>query len=198
MSEAAKPLELSRGDRSTLESWVNEDSTPQQIALRAQLILCAADGVANSVIADELGITRPTVLQWRQRFEREGVDALTRIRPGRGRKPQINEAKIKAIIHDTLHSKPKDATHWSCRSMAKRHGVGATTIQKIWGAHGLQPHRVKRDHFENTTLACPHSPAEFTGAETRNGQAEHRRQRTDPATRFHKLTRKGARGASHL
>lgn len=137
MSEAAKALALSRADRSTLESWVNAHSTPQQIALRAQLILCAADGVANSTIADELGITRPTVLQWRQRFEREGVDALTRIKPGRGRKPEISQTRIKAIIHDTLHSKPKGATHWSCRSMAKRHGVGATFIQKIWDAHEL-------------------------------------------------------------
>lgn len=149
MSQAAKALVLSGEDRGTLESWVNAHSTPQQIALRAQLILCAADGVANSVIADELGITRPTVLQWRKRFEGEGVDALTRIKPGRGRKPQIKQAKIKAIIHDTLHSKPKGATHWSCRTMAKQHGVGATTIQKIWDAHGLQPHRVKTFKLSN-------------------------------------------------
>lgn len=143
MSEPAKALALSRDDRRTLETWVNAHGTSQQIAVRAQLILCAADGVANSAIADELGITRPTVLQWRKRFEHEGVDALTRIKPGRGRKPQISQARIKQIIHDTLHSKPQGATHWSRRSMAKRHGVGATTIQKIWDAHGLQPHRVK-------------------------------------------------------
>ena len=77
MSQAAKALALSGEDRGTLETWVNAHSTPQQIALRAQLILCAANGVANSVIADELGITRPTVLQWRKRFEGEGIDALT-------------------------------------------------------------------------------------------------------------------------
>ena len=149
MSQAAKALALSREDRSTLESWVNAHNTPQQIALRAQLILCAADGIANSAIAGELGISRPTVLQWRKRFEREGVDGLTRIKPGRGRKPQISAAKIEAIIHDTLHSKPKGATHWSRRTMAKRHGVCATTIQKIWDAHGLQPQRVKTFKLSN-------------------------------------------------
>lgn len=149
MSKAAQALVLSRRDRGTLETWVNAHRTPQQIALRAQLILCAADGVANSTIANELGITRPTVLQWRQRFEREGVDALTRIKPGRGRKPQISQATSKAILHDTLHNKPKGATHWSCRTLAKRHGVGATTIQKIWDAHGLQPHRVKTFKLSN-------------------------------------------------
>ena len=102
MSHAAEALALSGDDRNTLENWVNAHSTPQQIALRAELILCAADGIANSVIADELGISRPTVLQWRKRFDDEGVDALTRIKPGRGRKPEISQAKIKAIIHDTI------------------------------------------------------------------------------------------------
>lgn len=143
MSQAAEALSLSAEDRATLEHWVNAHSTAQQIALRAQIILCAADGIANSLIAEQLGISRPTVLQWRKRFDSEGVDALTRIRPGRGRKPEISRKKVEAIIHDTLHTKPEGATHWSRRTMAKHHGVGATTIQKIWDAHGLQPHRVK-------------------------------------------------------
>lgn len=143
MSQAADALSLCREDRVILEHWVNAHSTPQQIALRAQIILYAADGVANSQIAETLGVSRPTVLQWRNRFDSEGVDALTRIRPGRGRKPEISRKQVEAIIHDTLHVKPEGATHWSRRMMAKRHGVGATTIQKIWDAHGLQPHRVK-------------------------------------------------------
>lgn len=152
MSVAAKALRLAREDRSTLGTWVNAHSTPQQIALRAQIILCAADGVANSTIAEKLGISRPTVLQWRARFEREGVDALTHIKPGRGRKPEISQAKIKAIIDDTLRSNPKGATHWSCRSMAKRHDVGATFIQKVWDAHGLQPHRIETFKLSNDPL----------------------------------------------
>lgn len=113
------------------------------MALRAQIILCAANGVAHSTMADKRGISRPTVRQWRGQFEREAVDALTWIKVGRGRQPAIRQAKVKTIIDDTLHSKPKGATHWSCRTMAKRRGVGATFIQKVWDAHGSQPHRVK-------------------------------------------------------
>lgn len=149
MNHAADALELTPQDRETLESWVNAHNTPQQISLRAQVILLAADGMANARIAEELGFSRPTVLQWRKRFEHGSIDALTRIKPGRGRKPEISREQIEAIINDTLHTKPKGATHWSRRTMAKHHGVSATTIQKIWDAHGLQPHRVKTFKLSN-------------------------------------------------
>ncbi len=149
MNHAAEALRLKRGDRATLESWVNAHGTPQQIALRAQIVLLAAEGMANARIAEELGVSRPTILQWRKRYEAEGVDALTRMKPGRGRKPEISRAKVEAIIHDTLHTKPEGATHWSLRTMAKRHGIGQTAISKIWDAHGLQPHRVKTFKLSN-------------------------------------------------
>jgi transposase len=88
-------------------------------------------------------VTVVTVREWRKRFEVEGIDALTEIRPGRGRKREISAAKVKRIVHDTLHMKPRGATHWSCRTMADRHQVSSATVQRIWDAHGLQPHRVK-------------------------------------------------------
>jgi transposase len=111
--------------------------------LRARAILLAAEGVSNSEIAVELGITRPTVLDWRKRFVLEGVNALIDIRPGRGRKPEISADMIDAIVQATLHTRPEGATHWSRRSMAKAQGVSATTVQRIWDAHGLQPQRIK-------------------------------------------------------
>ncbi len=110
--------------------------------LRSKALLLAADGLANTRIATSVGVSRPTVLAWRDRFLREGVDSVVEIREGRGRKPIIKASKIKAILHATLHKKPKGATHWSCRSMAKAQGVSSATIQRIWDAHGLQPHRV--------------------------------------------------------
>ena len=149
MNHAAEALRLSAEDRSTLEAWVQAHKTPQQLALRAQIVLYAAEGMANSAIAKQLNISRPTVLQWRQRFAAEGVDALTRIKPGRGRKPQISRETIEAIIDDTLNTTPEGETHWSCRSMAKRYGLSHTAIQKIWDAHGLQPHRVKTFKLSN-------------------------------------------------
>ena len=87
--------------------------------------------------------TPPTVLDWRKRFVEDGVNALIEIRPGRGRKAEITAQKIEAIVEATLHTRPQGATHWSCRTLAKAQGVSATTVQRIWDAHGLQPHRVK-------------------------------------------------------
>lgn len=143
VSRSAPPLVLKSADREILERWVRQHHTPQRLALRVRIILLASEGVSNSEIAVELGISRPTVLDWRKRFGEEGVNALIDIRPGRGRKPEISAQKIETIVEATLHTKPEAATHWSCRSMAKAQGVSASTVQRIWDAHGLQPHRVK-------------------------------------------------------
>jgi transposase len=143
MNRPAKALHLSGQDRSRLESWLRAHNTPQALVWRAQIILHAAEGLPNTRIAEEVGVTVVTVREWRKRFEVEGIDALTEIRPGRGRKREISAAKVKRIVHDTLHMKPRGATHWSCRTMADRHQVSSATVQRIWDAHGLQPHRVK-------------------------------------------------------
>ena len=143
MNNPAKAIELSDEDRVVLRSWVRAQSTPQQVARRATIILQASEGVANSHIAQEAGVSRTTVVEWRKRFLSEGVKALTRTRPGRGRKPRIEAERIQKIVEATLHSLPPGATHWSCRSMAKAQGVSPSTVHRIWGAHGLQPHRVK-------------------------------------------------------
>jgi len=143
MSQPAPSIVLQDADREILEGWVREHQTPQRLALRARIILLASEGVSNSEIAVELGITRPTVLDWRRRFVDDGVNALIEIRPGRGRKAEISVEKVEAIVKATLHTRPQGVTHWSCRTMAQTQGVSATTVQRIWDAHGLQPHRVK-------------------------------------------------------
>lgn len=103
----------------------------------------AAEGLSNNQIAKQLGLSRPTVMLWRERFAAGGPPALTEIKEGRGRPPRISAAKVKGIVEATLHTRPKGATHWSCRSMAQAQGVSKATVQRIWEAHGLQPHRVK-------------------------------------------------------
>ena len=143
MNHPSDALELSDPDRKVLEAWVNAHNSPQALVWRAQIILHAAQGIANTHIAERLGVSVITVRQWRKRFESEGIDSLTRIKPGRGRKREIDAQQIKRIVHDTLHTTPKGATHWSCRTMAKQHNVSPATIQRIWDAHGLQPHRVE-------------------------------------------------------
>ncbi|MGH8897217.1 MAG: helix-turn-helix domain-containing protein [Egibacteraceae bacterium] len=87
----------------------------------------AAQGLSNTAIAKRLSTTRTTVGLWRDRFIEGGPIALRKIKKGRGRKPSIPAEKIAQIVHDTLHTKPEDATHWSCRLMAKHHGVRMST-----------------------------------------------------------------------
>ncbi len=142
MNHAAKALNLSAPDRAVLESWVSAHNTPQALVWQAQIVLLAAEGEPDTHIAEQLGVTVVTVREWRRRFDANGIEALTRVKPGRGRKREIDVEQVKRIVHDTLHSKPKGATHWSCRSMAKQQNVSPATIQRIWDAHGLQPHRV--------------------------------------------------------
>ena len=146
---AAAALELSADDRVTLERWVSAHGTPQSLARRARVILLAAEGESNSAIARTVGVGRPTVIACRRRFCQEGVDGLTQVRPGRGRKRQISPQKVAQIIEATLHTTPPGETHWSCRSMATAQGVSPATVQRIWDAHNLKPHRVDTFKLSN-------------------------------------------------
>ena len=143
MNKPAKAIDLSEEDRCVLQGWVRAHNTPQQVVQRGMIILRASEGMANSHIAQEVGVSRATVVEWRKRFLKEGLLVLTQIKPGRGRKPQLGAERVEQIVEATLHSLPPGATHWSCRSMAKAQGVSHATVQRIWDAHGLQPHRVK-------------------------------------------------------
>ena len=140
---------LSEEQRALLERWAGAPKTPQSVALRARIVLAAAAGASNSEIARRLGVSRPTVILWRRRFAEAGAQALTETKPGRGRKPAISATKITAIVRATTQTTPPGQTHWSCRSMAKAQGVSPATVQRIWDAHGLKPHRVKTFKLSN-------------------------------------------------
>ena len=126
-----------------LQRWVDSPKTPQGMVSRAKVILLAAEGISISSIAGQLSVSRPTVLSWCRRFVEGGVGGLTAIRPGRGRKRRISAARVEEIVQATLQTKPPGATQWSCRTMAHAQGVSPATVQRIWDAHGLQPHRIK-------------------------------------------------------
>jgi len=116
---------------------------PQRVALRAKIVLGAAAGRSINGLAKELSVTRPTVLLWRRRYAEAGVDGLLKDAPRPGRKKKISVKKVETIVNATLQKKPKDATHWSTRTMARAQGVSEATVRRIWKAHGLRPHRVK-------------------------------------------------------
>src|SRR5258708_3627241 len=105
--------------------------------------MAAAAGESDVAIAQRLSVNRNTVILWRRRFGEEGLDGLWDIAPGRGRKPRYPIDKIAAIVDATLQTKPAGMTHWSCRTMAESQGVSKSTVNNIWRAHNLQPHRTK-------------------------------------------------------
>ena len=136
-----QPLVLTRDERTTLETWARRRTTAQALALRARLVLRAADGESNTVIARRERVTKATVGKWRSRFLRKRLDGLLdEPRPGVPR--TITDADVEMVITTTLETTPRDATHWSTRSMAKASGLSQSAISRIWRAFALQPHRV--------------------------------------------------------
>jgi len=139
----AVSIELTDEERALLESFTRRHTSAQALALRARIVLAAADGVTNGDIAERLGVSRPTVTKWRHRFAESRVDGLLdEPRPGRPR--TITDEQVEAVVVKTLESTPKNATHWSTRSMAVEMGMSQNAIVRIWQAFGLQPHRQER------------------------------------------------------
>ncbi|MGC8628488.1 MAG: IS630 family transposase [Acidimicrobiales bacterium] len=143
MRPATPALVLEEGQREVLETLARSTSAAHREVVRAKALLLAAEGLANTAIASRLGVSASAVVSWRQRFASDGLAKFAQVRKGRGRKPQIPQAKVDEIVHLTQHSKPEGQTHWSCRTMAKATGVSAATVQRVWHARGLKPHLVE-------------------------------------------------------
>jgi transposase len=143
MTYTAQQLAVSEDQQKQIELWLAAMGTPQQVALRCRIVLAAAGGEPETVIAATLKINRKTVRLWRERFTTQGLQGLWEIAPGRGRKPTYSADRVKAIIDTTLQSKPKGSTHWSCRTLAANQGISKSTVNNIWRSHNLKPHRTK-------------------------------------------------------
>jgi len=111
--------------------------------LRARICLLAAAGMSNNGIAKELNTSRPTVIHWRKRFITQGSQGLSEDAPHGRSANALDPEQVKKVVEATLHTLPRGATHWSTRTMAAATGLGKSTIQRIWDAHGLQPHRIE-------------------------------------------------------
>jgi transposase len=143
MSRHAPPIVLAPGEVTTLEAWARSRTLPARVVERARIVQLAARGVPSKDIAQELGVSRPTVQLWRERFLALRLAGLEKDAPRPGRLPRVSEAKIRAVIEATLHTTPPAATHWSTRTMAAAQGVSEATVRRIWHQHRLQPHRTK-------------------------------------------------------
>ena len=135
-------LALDGAERETLEQWTRRPKTAQALALRARIVLACADGRSNTGVAAELRVCVATVGKWRSRFLEQRLDGLLD-QPRSGRPRMIDDADVERVIALTLEATPKDATHWSTRSMARRSGLSHNTVSRIWRAFALQPHRTE-------------------------------------------------------
>lgn len=140
MARRALRLELSESDIAQLKGWQSAHGTAQQVALRCRLVLAAASGELDLEIAAAYQVSRHTASLWRHRVHEKGIGAVWEIEEGRGRKPQVDQAKRDAIIAATLETKPDGATHWSCRQMASAQDVSKNTVNRLWQLHNLKPH----------------------------------------------------------
>ena len=131
---------LTDSERSELEGWTRRRTSAAGLALRARIVLAAADGGTNTELAARLGLDRATIRKWRNRFNEYGCDGLLdEPRPGRPR--LVGDEQIEALITATLETTPPNATHWSTRSMAEHLGLSQTMVSRVWRAFGLAPHK---------------------------------------------------------
>jgi len=138
-------VEVKGADRAELERWLRVQSLPQGLAMRARIVLGSAAGKSVRGLARRLGVTQSTICLRRRRYQAEGLAGL-RNRPRSGRGRRIDSARERAVISATLR-KPKTATHWSARRLAKEVGLSPATVHRIWQKYGLQPHRVESFKF---------------------------------------------------
>jgi len=141
--KTSRRVHVSDNERTQLEELVRNGNTPQKVALRVRIVLLSAEGISTGETMEQLGTTTPTITRWRNRYETAGVAGLLKDRSRPGRKRQIEETKVREVVERTLQEKPPQATHWSTRSLAAVVGLSPASVQRIWKAHGLKPHRVR-------------------------------------------------------
>jgi transposase len=140
MSRPAAPLKLTDQAREGLVRIASSSREPYRRVVQAKALLWASEGVANAEIARRCDTNADTVRRWRARFEAEGVSGVSKVAPGRGRKPGIDQQTVAEVVRTTLHERPDDgSTHWSTRSLADQFGIGKDTIARIWRGRGLKP-----------------------------------------------------------
>jgi len=146
-----KGIEVRLGpvDRERLEAVIASRNSPQKHVWRARIVLLSADGVGTMTIQRQTGKGKPTIWRWQARFMAEGVDGLLHDATRPGRKKPLPGTTIERVVAMTPTDPPGEATHWTGRAIAKAAGISLRSVQRIWAAHGLQPHRVRQFKLSN-------------------------------------------------
>lgn len=145
----APEIMVSDEDRPILERWSRGRSTPSRLVLRAQIVLAAAQGLDNQTIAEKLSTNRLLVGKWRTRFASQGIAGIEKDAPRGGRPAKAREGMAARIIEWTTQKKPRYATHWSCRTLAKELATSRAMVNRAWQANGLKPHLYRTFKLSN-------------------------------------------------
>jgi hypothetical protein len=137
-------IEVSAADRERLAAVVADGNSPQKHVWRAQIILATAEGCGTAEIMRRAGVSKPCVWRWQERFVHAGVAGLLRDKTRKPGLPPLPAAVVDRVIELTLAEPLGETTHWTGRAMAAASGISLRSVQRIWAAHGLRPHRVRR------------------------------------------------------
>ena len=137
---------LTLPDRRRLEAIVRDRNAPQKHVWRAEIVLHSADGLGTAEIMRRTGKSKTCVWRWQERFMEEGVEGLLRDKTRPSRVPPLAQAVIDKVVALTATDPPHEATHWTSAAMARATGISVSSVQRIWRAHGLTPHRMR--HFK--------------------------------------------------
>src|SRR5947209_8513057 len=192
-------VEMSAADRARLEAVVADRNSPQKHVWRARIVLATADGLGTGEIVRRTGKSKPCIWRWQERFMREGVAGLLRDKTRPSRLPPLAQATIDRVVELTPTEPPHEATHWTASAMAAAVGISISSVQRIWRAHKLRPHRVRtfklsRDpafaaKLRDIVGLGPWPPARGAGPGARpagaRGRPVRRREAPDPGPRPH-------------
>jgi len=149
MFARAAALDIDEEQKRQLESWARAGATAQKTARKCQVILLAAQGVSNHSIAQQTGLSRPTILATRAAFSQRGIDGIGKSRK-RKRSRRVLTPELEQQIRDaTLKTRPANATHWSVRVLAEKLRVSRMMVQRVWQRSDIQPHRVEKFKISN-------------------------------------------------
>jgi transposase len=142
-------ISVTRPDLDRLRAVIKDRNAPQKHVWRAQIVLLSAEGVGTNAIMRETGKSKTCVWRWQERFAAEGVDGLLRDKTRPSRIRRLDPAIAERVVALTMEEPTREATHWTGAAMAEASGVSVSSVQRIWRAHGLQPHRVRQFKLSN-------------------------------------------------
>ena len=159
----APEVRLLRGEKVRLSALAGSASSPPRLAQRARIVLRAAEGRSDREIALEVGTDAGTVARWRHRFLMQRLPGIERDAPRPGRPPTIPTSTIQVILRSTLGRRAPGGRFWSARTLAREVGVSKTTVQRVWKAHGIEPHRPSETYRANPGMKFVDKVTDFVG-----------------------------------